>query len=452
MRALPIAAALFAASASVAAPIKVPTTTFKLKNGMTVVLHEDHSVPRVHVGLRFGVGSSRETPGRTGFAHLFEHLMFEGSAHVPEGKFDQWLEAAGGENNAFTSEDVTFYYEEVPSNAVDLPLFLDSDRLGYFVDKLVPDLVDGQRDVVKNERRQSIENRPFGDVELLLPPTLWPKGHPYSWSVIGSMEDLSAASIDDVKSFYGRWYAPENATLVLVGDFATADMKAKVEHWYSDVPGRGAVEKPKPAPITLAAEKRLVIEDAQAPFGMLQLVWPTVELYHQDDASLDLLADVLGGGAGARLTKRLVHELQIAQQVMVMQQSMERAGSFNVIVLANPGGDLGAIARVVDEELAKLKAGGVTAAEIERARAGVEAGVADALDSLGEKAQRLAQYTAAWGQADGFERDLKRYRDATPASVTDVAKRRLGKGRVVVSVVPPGQTSLAVKSPIGGAP
>ncbi|MCC7072468.1 MAG: insulinase family protein [Deltaproteobacteria bacterium] len=451
MRALPIVAALLAASASVAAPIKVPTTTFKLKNGMSVVLHEDHSVPRVHVGLRFGVGSSREAPGRTGFAHLFEHLMFEGSAHVPEGKFDQWLEAAGGENNAYTSEDVTFYYEEVPSNAVDLPLFLDSDRLGFFVDKLVPGLVDGQRDVVKNERRQSIENRPFGDVELLLPPTLYPKGHPYSWSVIGSMEDLSAASIDDVKSFYGKWYAPENATLVLVGDFATAEMKKKVEHWYSDVPGRGAVEKPKPATVTLAAEKRLVIEDAQAPFGMLQLVWPSVELYHQDDATLDLLADVLGGGAGARLTKRLVHELKIAQQVMVMQQSMERAGSFNVIVLANPGGDLGAIARVVDEELAKLKAGGVTAAELERARAGVEAGMADALDSLGEKAQRLAQYTAAWGQPDGFERDLKRYRDATAPAVTDVAKRRLGKGRVVVSVVPPGQTSLAVTSPIGGA-
>ncbi len=450
MRATPFAALLLAASAAAAAPISVPTTKLTLKNGMTVVLHEDHSVPRVHFGLRFGVGSSRETPGRTGFAHLFEHLMFEGSAHVPEGKFDQWLEAAGGENNAYTSEDVTFYYEEVPSNATDLPLFLDSDRLGFFVDKLVPDLVDGQRDIVKNERRQSIENRPFGDVELLLPPVLWPKGHPYSWNVIGSMRDLSAASIDDVRSFYGTWYAPANAILVVVGDFDSKTMKHQIEGWYSDVPGRGAVEKAKPAPAALLAEKRLVIEDAQAPFGMLQLVWPTVEQFHPDDANLDLLAAVLGGGAGSRLTKRLVHELQIAQQVSVAQGSMERAGTFNITVLANPGGDLNAIARVVDEELAKLKAGGITAEELDRARAGIETDMANALDSLGDKAQRLAAYTAAWGEPDGFERDLKRYRAATPQSVLDVAKRRLGVGRVVVSAVPPGQSSLAVVSPIGG--
>lgn len=452
MRSLALAATLLTATAASAAPLSVPATRFTLKNGMTVVLHEDHSVPRVHFGLRFGVGSSRETPGRTGFAHLFEHLMFEGSAHVPEGKFDQWLEAAGGENNAFTSEDVTFYYEEVPANATDLPLFLDSDRMGFFVDKLVPDLVEGQRDIVKNERRQSYENRPWGKADLLLPAALWPKGHPYSWPVIGSMEDLSAASIDDVKSFFTRWYAPENAILVVAGDFDSKVMRGRIEHWYSDVPGRGAVEKPKPAPHTLAAEKRLVVEDPQAPFGQLQLVWPTVESFHADDAPLDLLAAVLGDGAGSRLTRRLVHELQVAQQVAVFQQSMERAGTFTIVVLANPGGDLNAIARVVDEELARLKAGGITAAELDRARAGIEADAAAGLDSLSMKAMSMAEYTAAWGQPDSFERDLKRYRDATPQSVTDVAKRRLGKGRVVLSALPPGQMPLAVVNPIGGAP
>ncbi|MCC7108565.1 MAG: insulinase family protein [Deltaproteobacteria bacterium] len=450
MRSFTFGAALLAATASAAAPLSVPTTKFTLKNGMTVVLHEDHSVPRVHFGLRFGVGSSRESPGRTGFAHLFEHLMFEGSAHVPEGKFDQWLEAAGGENNAYTSEDVTFYYEEVPSNATDLPLFLDSDRMGFFADKLVPDLVEGQRDIVKNERRQSYENRPWGNAELLLPAALWPKGHPYSWPVIGSMEDLNKASIDDVRSFYTKWYAPENAVMVVVGDFDTSAMRKQIEHWYADVPGRGAVEKPKPAPHTLAAEKRMVVEDPQAPFGQLQIVWPTVETFHADDANLDMLADILGTGAGSRLTKRLVHELQLAQQVAVYQQSMERAGTFTIMVLANPGGDLNAIARVVDEELARLKKDGVSAAELERARVGAETAMANGLDSLSGKAQSLAQYTATWGQPDGFERDLKRYRDVTAQSVAEVARRRLGKGRVVLSALPPGQAQLAVVNPIGG--
>jgi zinc protease len=450
MRSYTFGAVLLAATASAAAPLSVPSTKFTLKNGMTVVLHEDHSVPRVHFGLRFGVGSSRESPGRTGFAHLFEHLMFEGSAHVPEGKFDQWLEAAGGENNAYTSEDVTFYYEEVPSNATDLPLFLDSDRMGFFADKLVPDLVEGQRDIVKNERRQSYENRPWGNAELLLPAALWPKGHPYSWPVIGSMEDLNRASIDDVRSFYTKWYAPENAVMVVVGDFDTNAMRKQIEHWYADVPGRGAVEKPKPAPHTLAAEKRMVVEDPQAPFGQLQIVWPAVEQNHADEPSLTLLADILGTGAGSRLTKRLVHELQLAQQVAVYQQAMERAGTFTIMVTANPGGDLNAIARVVDEELARLKKDGVSAAELERARVGIETAMANSLDSLGMKAQSLAEYTVAWGQPDGFERDLKRYRDVTQQSVVDVARRRLGKGRVVLSALPPGQAQLAVVNPIGG--
>ena len=203
-------------------PLHVENTRFALKNGLTVVLVEDHAVPRVHMSLRMHTGSSWEKPGRTGFAHLFEHLMFEGSKNVPEGKFDQWLEAAGGENNAWTSEDFTYYYEEGPSNALDLMMFLESDRLGFFLDKLDKNLVDGQRDVVKNERRQSYENRPYGQAQLASSALLWPKGHPYSWPVIGSMEDLSAASIDDVRDFFSRHYTPENAVLVVVGDFKTA--------------------------------------------------------------------------------------------------------------------------------------------------------------------------------------------------------------------------------------
>ena len=448
-----LAVAAFAARTAEAAPISVPFTKTTLKNGLTVILSEDHSVPRVFMSIRYRVGSSRETPGRTGFAHLFEHLMFEGSEHVPEGKFDQWLEGAGGDNNAFTSEDETYYFEEVPSNAVELPLFLDSDRMGFFISKLQPDLVDGQRDVVKNEVRQNIFNRPWGEEELLMPPALWPKGHPYSWPVYGSMDDLSAASVDDVRAFYTKWYAPENAILVMVGDFDTKSMQKTIDHWFSDVPGRGAVEKPKPAPSSLKGEKRVVAEDARAPLAKVTIAWPSVAQFDPDDATLDLAASVLSTGEGSRLQKRLVHELQIAQSVSAGQSSMERAGKFEISIIGQPEVKLGQLLKVVDEELKKLVDGGVQPAELDRARAQIESASANALDSLNEKASRLSSYEAALGQPDSFEKDLARYRAATPQSVVDVVKRRLGKGRVVMSIVPKGRMDLAVINPnvAGGA-
>lgn len=448
-RVAPLLCALLASTAASAAPISVPYTKAKLKNGLTVILHEDHAVPRVYMSLRFNVGSAHETPGRTGFAHLFEHLMFEGSAHVPEGKFDQWLEAAGGENNAYTSEDETYYYEEVPSSSVELPLFLDSDRMGFFAEKLVDNVVDKQRDVVKNERRQSYENRPWGKAELLLNEAVWPKGHPYSWPVIGSMADLSAASIEDVRNFYMKWYAPENAILVVVGDFKTREMMRLVEKWYSDVPARNiAFKKPEPKLVTLSGEKRVVVEDDIAPLPKLSIVWPTVQLFHPDDAALDLLSSVLTEGAGSRLQKRLVHELQIAQQVSAYQQSMALAGELHIDIIAQPGVNLRQLLLVVDEELARLKDEGISDEELARAKNKIETQTADALDSLGGKAGKLSAYETFLAEPDAFERDLARYRAATAASVVDVAKRRLTRGRVVLSTVPTGKLELAVINPV----
>src|SRR6267142_2059189 len=207
-----------AVNAQEAPKLAVPYTRFVLPNGLNVIVHEDHSTPMVSVNMRYNVGSAREKPGRTGFAHLFEHIMFEGSAHVAEGKFDEWLEAAGGNNNGSTSEDGTQYWENVPSNALDLALFLESDRMGYLLDAMSPAKVDGQRDVVKNERRQSYENRPYGMASLTLDEMLWPDGHPYHWPTIGSMEDLTAASYEDVVGFFKKYYVPNNASLVIAGD------------------------------------------------------------------------------------------------------------------------------------------------------------------------------------------------------------------------------------------
>jgi zinc protease len=428
-------------------PLRVQATRFALKNGLTVVLVEDHSVPRVHLSVRIHAGSARERPGRTGFAHLFEHLMFEGSRNVPEGKFDEWLEAAGGTNNAWTSEDFTYYFEEAPSNALDLLLFLESDRLGFFLDKLDATLVDGQRDVVKNERRQSGENRPYGIADLAVPRLLWPKGHPYSWPVIGSMDDLTAASVADVRDFFSTWYAPENAVLVLVGDFQTEDARARIAAWFDDVPARGGRPAPAPAPHRLVAEHRAVFED-DVELPRVSLVWPSDRLYGEDDARLDLLAAALSHGESSRLVRRLVHELRLAQAVSAYQESRERAGQFVVEVLAFPGTRLADVVRVVDEEVARLLREGPAAAELARGRVEVEAAAVDHLDSLAGKAERISAYATLLGDPDALPRDLERYRQATAADVAAAGRRTLTRGRLVLSVVPRGRLDLAVLHPV----
>jgi len=450
LRLLPL---LFLAPSALAGPISIPHERFALKNGLTVILVEDHAVPRVHMGLRVRTGSAFETPGRTGFAHLFEHLMFEGSKNVPEGKFDEWLEAAGGTNNAWTSEDATYYYEEVPANAFELMLFLESDRLAFFADGLSEGLVDGQRDVVKNERRQSYENRPYGAASLAQPSLMWPKGHPYSWPVIGSMKDLTDANLDDVKRFFTTHYAPENCILVVVGDFKTATARALVQKWFDDVPSRGGRPAPVPAPIALRGERRAVFED-DVELPRVTLSWPSAPIYQKGDAELDLLSSVLAGGESSRLVKRLVHEEHLAQSVTAQQESRERGSEYSIDVLAFPGTNLAAVVRAIDEELARLRREGPTDAELARARTVAEADMIRSLDSLSGRASRIAQWAMLTGVADWAEADLNRYRAASAADVR-AAAQGLGPGRLVVSVVPKGQLSLAVKNKVlpafGGA-
>lgn len=436
--------AVLAAMSVQAAPSSASPTTFTLDNGLRVVLVEDHSVPRVHLAISVHTGSAFESPGRTGFAHLFEHLMFEGSAHVPEGKFDEWLEAAGGSNNAWTSEDTTFYFEEAPSNALELLLFLESDRFGFFLDGLNDGTVDGQRDIVKNERRQSYENRPYGAAQLAVPSLLWPQGHPYSWPVIGSMDDLTAANLDDVKGFFRRFYGPENAILVLVGDFTTAQARPLVTAWFSEVPRRGpAPAAPTQAPVRLSGERRAVYED-NVELPRVSLVWPSAALMAADDAPLDVLSMVLAGGASSRLQKRLVRDEHLAQSVSAQQESRERAGVFTIDVLARPNISLPAIVRIVDEEIEKLRRDGPTTDELQRARAMIEATHVRSLDSLAGLAARTALWMSVLGHPNGLEADIGRYRNVTAAAVQTALQHTVVPGRVVVSVVPRGRLDLAV--------
>jgi zinc protease len=443
---LTLAVLALAGAADASERLAVPYEMFRLPNGLTVIVHEDRSAPIVSVNCWYHVGSGRETPGRTGFAHLFEHLMFEGSKNVPEGAFDRWLEAVGGDNNGSTNSDRTNYWENAPANALEVPLFLESDRMGFLVDAMSPKSVDGQRDVVKNERRQSYENQPYGRVEDLLPPALFPKDHPYSWPVIGSMADLSAASYEDVVDFFKRWYGPANASLVVAGDVDATEVRRLAETWFADVPRSEPVEPYAPRPVVLREEKRLVLED-KVQLPRLYLSWVTPPSFAPGDAALDAVAAVLASGKNSRLYKRLVYDLQVAQDVTAYQGSAALASTFQVIVTARAGRGLPEILRLVDEEITRLAQEPPAERELTRFLNRTEAGFYDRLERVGGfggKADQLNAYYVATGNPDFYEEDLARYRALSPSDVRAAAARWLGPGRVLVSVVPEGKRDLAV--------
>ena len=420
-------------------PIEVAYRQFTLKNGLTVILHQDRSVPVVAVNIWYHVGSANERPGRTGFAHLFEHLMFEGSKNVPEGEFDTLLEAAGGNNNGSTSNDRTNYVIDVPSNALELALFLESDRMGYLLDTMSPERVNGQRDVVKNERRQSYENRPYGMASLELDKMLWPAGHPYSWPTIGHMEDLTAASHEDVVAFFKKYYAPNNASLAVAGDIDYDRTRALVEKWFGNIPAGEPVEPIAPPPAILTAVKRQTITD-QVQLSRLHLGWLTPRIYAPGDAALDLASSVLAGGKNSRLYKRLVYDMQIAQDVSAFQQSAMLGGSFMIVATARPGKSIAEIQKVIDEEIDRLRSQPPDAREVERAINQIEASFyrrMERVGGFGGKADQLNAYFAAGGGPDYFAEDLARYTSLSPADVQAAVVRWLPPDRRVELIVEP---------------
>ena len=427
--------------------LEIPFTQFTLPNGLTVILHEDHSIPTVSVNIWYHVGSGNEKPGRTGFAHLFEHLMFEGSGHVPEGKFDEWLESAGGDNNGSTNTDRTNYWENVPSNALQLPLFLESDRMGYLLNAMTPEKVDGQRDVVKNERRQRYENQPYGMAFVRLFENLYPPDYPYHWPTIGSMEDLTAASYQDVVEFFKTYYVPNNASLVIAGDIDSDKARELVQKWFGAIPEGGTVPVADFPPVSLDEQKIVVLED-KVQLPRLYLAWITPPYYAPGDAEFDALSNILTGGKNSRLYKRLVYDMQIAQDVSAFQYSMKHSSSFIIIATARTGHTLEEIEKVVQEELSRLREAPPTEYEVQRAINQFEAGFLDQLETVGGfggKADRLNSYYFYTGTPDYFNRDLNRYRQLTPEKIQETMIKYLkDNGRVILSVVQEGKTDLAV--------
>jgi zinc protease len=413
--------------------VSAPYDMFTLPNGLTVILHEDHTVPMVSVNVWYHVGSAREKFGRTGFAHLFEHILFEGSKNVKEGDFDNLLEAAGGFNNGSTTTDRTNYYESLPAGSLDLALFLESDRMGFLLDVVTPQLVDGQRDVVKNERRQSYENAPYGAANVRITELMYPKEHPYHWPVIGYMEDLSAATQDDVKEFFTTYYAPGNASLVIAGAINKAEARTKVEHWFSDVKAG-----PRPAPVVAppveltSVVTETLTDNVQLP--RLYLAWHTPGQFQPGDAEMDVVASLLTGGKNSRLYKRLVYELQLVQSISAFQGSAAFGSRFQIIATARPSTEphdqvLAKIKAIIDEEIEKLKQSPPEAREVQRVLNGVESNFLNSMQQSLAKADQMNAYYVATGNPDYFQEDLGRYLALQPNDIQAAVRKWLPADR-----------------------
>ena len=431
-----------AAAAQAPAPIRVPYVLDSLDNGLRFLVHEDHSAPVATVNVWYHVGSGDERPGRTGFAHLFEHLMFMGSQHAPYPAFDRLLEGAGANNNGSTTEDRTNYFEVGPTNALPLMLWLEADRMGWMLPVMDSAKVDLQRDVVKNERRERLENQPYGMVWDHLPSMLYPGGHPYSWPVIGSMADLSAASVADVQRFFREYYAPNNAVVVVAGDVRADSVRALMHAYFGAIARGPEASRPRAVPRTLARDTALVLED-RVQLARLHYAWPAVKETNPDRAAFDVVGYLLTGAKNGRLTQPLVYDRQIASSVQASGDLKRHDGDFYVIATARPGQALPALQQVVDAELARLAAEGPTPRELEQARNALEARFLGRLETVMNKADMLNAYYYERGTPDGFQADLDALRAVSADDVQRVVRNWLLGPRVIVSVVPQGKPELA---------
>ena len=425
--------------------IDLPFTKHTLDNGLDVIVHEARQVPIVAVNVWYHVGSKNERPGRTGFAHLFEHLMFEGSEHHRTGYFPP-LQQAGALLNGSTNTDRTNYWEVVPTSAVDLALWMESDRMGYLLPAVTPERFETQRDVVLNERRQNYENRPYGMALMAITATLYAPDHPYHWMTIGAAEDIKAMQLGEVQEFFRTYYHPANASLAMAGDIDTGRAIDLANRYFGELPAG-----PRAALVTadaaLRREHRLLLED-RVELPRVYVAWHSPAMYAEGDGEMDLLADLLANGKTSRLYRTLVYERRMAVDVSAYQSSRELGSFFLVAATAAPDRSLTEIAAAIDAELQKVVDDGPSAAEMERAEAQIEAHFLYRLQTVGGfggKSDQLNSYNVFCGDPAFFARDVARYREATPETVRTVAARVLRfDARVILSLVPHGQQALAL--------
>ena len=430
-------------SAFAASEPSIPYTEFTLPNGLRVILSEDHRAPQVTVNVWYHVGAANQRPGRSGFAHLFEHMMFSGSQHVPDP--DKVLAAIGaglgGAANGSTNFDRTNYFETVPASQLPTALWIESDRMGFLLPTLDAKKLATQRDVVSNERRQRIENQPYGRAYLELCDSLYPKPHPYYHCVIGSIEEIQAASVEDVQGFFREFYTPRNATLAIVGDFDPKVARELVTRYFGDLPGGGDPKRPDVPQPRLDRVVEKTVPDPVARIPQLQMAWNGVKPFAPDEAAGDILSVVLGGSKTSRLYRRLVEEKQIASGVFASNASLGLGGYFQIVATARGNHTVAELRKEVEAVLDELRKNGPTAAEVERAKRIVVGGMVRSVERIAGKADQLNSYTF-WTNDPGYlPKDVARYKEVTTAQVHEAARTLLPADRMLVLDVEPSSPS-----------
>jgi len=420
---------------------------YELDNGLNIILHQDKSDPIVSLAIQYGVGSNREKKGRTGFAHLFEHMLFQESENVPQDQFFKKIQDAGGTLNGGTWQDGTVYYEVVPKNALEMVMWLESDRMGYLINTVTETAFANQQEVVQNEKRQRVDNNPYGHTGWVIDKNLYPDGHPYSWQVIGELEDLQNATVADVKEFYDKFYGPNNATLVIAGDFDKGETKKMIEKYFGEIKKRQDVAPLEIQTVSLAKSKRLYHEDNFATAPQLNMVWPVAEQYSKDAYALDFLGEILYDGKKAPLYKVLVEEKELTSQPYAYNNPSQIAGKFQISVTANAGVDLDSVEAGIEEAFALFEKEGVTERDIERIKAGQETDFYNGISSVLGKSFQLARYDVFTGDPGYIEKDIQNIRAVTKEDVMRVYNKYIkNKPFILTSFVPKGNLNLIAEN------
>lgn len=426
---------------------KLDFEKYTLKNGLDVILHVDRSDPIAAVAIQYHVGSNREVPGKTGFAHLFEHIMFQESQHVGQDQFFKLIQGNGGTLNGGTWSDGTIYFEVVPSSALELALWLEADRMGFMLPTVTYDAFLNQQQVVQNEKRQNYDNRPYGQSSYIIGKLLYPEGHPYNWTTIGSLEDLQNAALKDVHDFYTKWYGPNNATLVVSGDFDVEQTKEWIEKYFGEIKSSVPVEPLKPMLVKLKDFKRAYYEDNFAQSPELTMLFPSVENYSDDSYALNVLADLIGRGKKSPLYKLLVEEKKLAPSFYVYDNSSEIAGDFRIVVRTYPNKNLTEVEKTILEGFAKFEKDGFTEKDLERTKAGIETQFYNSISSVLGKSYQLAGYNVFKGTPGYLNTDLNKILSVTSEDVWKVYNKYIKDQKyVLLSLVPKGKPELAAEN------